>query len=141
MTDIERPPDTVPADHAASSAAPDSAALLRRERTIYLIAPLLLLINRGLIRFPHLIFPPAVLENESSWYYVLGPAFSWVALIYCMFATWRFFEFAGVSRWASILNGIASPFLFPLILLPQAIYVLRRASKRHQVTNVPATET
>jgi hypothetical protein len=126
---------------AAQSSTIDHAAVLRRERTIYLVAPLLLLINRGLVRFPHLILPPSVLEDESSWFYILGPAFSWVALIYCMVATWRFFEFAGVSRWASILNGLASPFLFPLILLPQAIYVLRRASKRYRATNVPATET
>jgi hypothetical protein len=114
---------------------------LKRERTLYLVAPLLLLINRGLVRFPHLIFPATVLENEASWYYIIAPAFAWGALIYCMIATWRFFEFAGVSRGATILNGVISPFFFPLILLPQAIYALRRASKLHAPKQEDPRET
>lgn len=121
-----------------ASAFPRKA--IKQERALYLIALLLLLINRGLVRFPHLIFPPAILENESSWFYVIAPLFSWGAFIYCMVATWRFFEFVGVSRWASIVNGIISPFLFPLIFLPQAIYVLRKASKLHAAEHARAPE-
>ena len=100
-----------------------------RERTLYLIALLLLLINRLLMRFPNLIFPDSVLSNEGSWFYIAGPAFSYVAIIYCIIATWRFFQYAGISRWASAVNALISPLLFPLVYLPQMIYVLRRARK------------
>lgn len=102
---------------------------------------MLLLVNRGVVRFAHHILPASGLENQSSWYYTVGPAFSWLVAIYCMFVTWRFFEFAGVSRWASIVNGIVSPFFFPFIFLPQAIYVLRRASKAHGPKRTVAQET
>jgi len=126
MTDAHRSSATVP---EGVSAFPHAS--YKRERIIYLVAPLLLLVNRGLVRFPHFVLPASVLEDQTSWYYTLGSAFSWLAIIYCIVATWRFFEFAGVSRWASIINGLISPLLFPLVLLPQAIYVLRKASKQH----------
>jgi hypothetical protein len=108
-----------------------------RERTLYLIALLLLLINRVLARFPNSILPDSVVSNEGSWLYIAGPAFSYVAIIYCIIATWRFFQYAGISGWASVVNALVSPLLFPLVYVPQMIYVLRRARK---INNAPAQE-
>lgn len=107
---------------------------LKHERGLYLLAFFLLLLNRLLIRFPDLVLPASVLADEGSWFYVVVPVFSYFALAYCVVVSWRFFRFAGVSSWPSAANALISPLLFPLILIPQMVYVLRRASKASKPT-------
>ena len=107
---------------------------LKRERGLYLLAFLLLLINRLLVRFPDLVFPASVLADEDSWYYVVVPIFSYFALAYCVVASWRFFRFVGVSGWVSGVNALISSLFFPLILIPQMVYVLRRAYEASKPT-------
>ncbi len=108
-----------------------------RERSLYLLAFLFLLVNRLQTRFPNLVLPNSVISDKESWFYIVGPAFSFGAIIYCIVATWRIFQYAGVSRWPSAINALISSFFFPLIYVPQMIYVLRRAKKIHNVSIQP----
>jgi hypothetical protein len=97
---------------------------LLRERSIYGAAFLALAVNRVLMRMPALVVPQSVLEQDGSWYYSISPWFSAFALLFAVYRTYRFFRYRGKAQWVSILNAIAAPWFWPLIMLPQMLYIV-----------------
>lgn len=104
---------------------------LLRERAIYGTAFVLLAVNRVFVRIPEVVVPQAVLAHDGSWYYAVGPWFSALAILFAVYATWRFFRFRGKARWVSIVNAIAAPLIWPLIMLPQMLYIIPAWPRRH----------
>lgn len=110
----------------------DVQGRLKRARMIYLLGPLFLVVNRVVARASEVVVPASVLENENSIFYLVWPFVAFAFVAFCMVATWNLFRASGVSMPLSILNGVVAPILFPLVLLPQAIYIFRRSSRKLQ---------
>jgi hypothetical protein len=87
-----------------------------------------MLLNRVFIRYYYEIFPESWI-NSDAFSNIIQPSFSVGVMIFTMYATWQIFTLKGVSSLMSGVNAVASPFFWPLIMLPQMLYIERRRSK------------
>lgn len=98
-------------------------------RVMYLGAFLGLAINRVLARKPEALLPTSIVDDPDhpAWLWLQG--FVIVAIIFAVYATWRLFRHAQLSQPASVINGLIAPLFWPLIMIPQAIFVFLRLRK------------